>query len=888
MSSPIKKFFSISDMKGHTGNLEKTQIKLWEVAGKPHCSKCGLDRTCSCPEMPYSGEGKKGILVFGEAPGKTEDTKGRQFVGMSGDVLYKKLRQYNINLYRDCYLFNAVNCRPPGNRKPTRQEMSCCRSYVLKVISELRPKHIFAFGGVAVNSLFMGRMDNKSIGTWVGRQIPDMELDSWIHPMYHPAYLLKNEKNKHLQVYFDRVLKENVAFLGTPFPERLEYKGKIHDLWQFEEVVENLVKLLHDADEKRVRIFFDYECNSLKPYWNGSRIETIGYCYNGEAYSFPFGRTGYWSKRNFLAIFDLWKSVLENKRIIKSAHNFKFEENWSRVIVSDNLNGRGVCTMLQAHVLDETEGTKSLDFQVFQNFGEYGYSVPLKPFLQSNKKEKFNRIDEAPLQKLLEYNALDCFYGYYLERLQEDKFGKDRDLDRARRLQLEGGWAFSDAELAGVVVSDEIYSKNYAILTDKIDKLRDKLLAAEEAVHFEAVMGRRMNLNSNDDLGHLLYNLYGYEPPKQTVGGGNSVDVESLREINIDFTNLLLVLRKYQKIRDTYLEQFIRESSGNIIHPVISLHIARTYRSSMQNPNMQNIPIRERTARRYCRKGIQPRPGHRLVEDDYSAVEIRIIACYSEDPKLVYEIKGGYDMHGEQARHSYLLDDETYTKSLRGWAKNKFVFPEFYGSYFVNCARDLWEVAQKEFVATGQPLLEHLADKGLDDYNKFEAHIKGVENRLWEKYKYVKQWQQNLIKSYLEKGFISLFTGHKRRGLMTVNELINAPIQGTAFLCLLWSFIQLNRRLKHTNYSAKLRLQVHDSLFSDTLPDEQVKYIQLVEQVATKEIMEYAPWLIVPLEMEHELSQIGGSWLDKEEVIFDAQVNNYVGVKTKQIYDENY
>src|SRR5688572_528647 len=81
----------------------------------PKCGACGLLKGCKSPKMPVSGKGAKGILIIGEAPGRDEDIQGRPFVGATGEKLETTLRKLGVEMRRDCWLTNALICRPKAN-----------------------------------------------------------------------------------------------------------------------------------------------------------------------------------------------------------------------------------------------------------------------------------------------------------------------------------------------------------------------------------------------------------------------------------------------------------------------------------------------------------------------------------------------------------------------------------------------------------------------------------------------------------------------------------------------------------------------------------------------------------------------------------------------------
>ena len=135
-----------------------TPIELNKRAGpklnySAQCGACGLSRTCQSPKMKYKGEGRKKILVIGEAPGKQEDKVNEQFIGRAGKRLSHELKQCNINLNQDCWKTNAIRCRPKDNKTPDTNQINYCRPALFAEIKELKPHSIILIGAVAAESV---------------------------------------------------------------------------------------------------------------------------------------------------------------------------------------------------------------------------------------------------------------------------------------------------------------------------------------------------------------------------------------------------------------------------------------------------------------------------------------------------------------------------------------------------------------------------------------------------------------------------------------------------------------------------------------------------------------------------------------------------------------
>jgi len=125
------------------------------TAERPSCIACGLFKTCSTPFLkPWIPQNwTRKILGVGEAPGEDEDERtGRPFTGSSGRLLYRMLREAGFK-DRDVALVNAVRCRPRRNATPSMRQLRSCRPFLLRVVEQLRPEVVVAFGASAVKSL---------------------------------------------------------------------------------------------------------------------------------------------------------------------------------------------------------------------------------------------------------------------------------------------------------------------------------------------------------------------------------------------------------------------------------------------------------------------------------------------------------------------------------------------------------------------------------------------------------------------------------------------------------------------------------------------------------------------------------------------------------------
>lgn len=449
-------------------------------------------------------------------------------------------------------------------------------------------------------------------------------------------------------------------------------------------------------------------------------------------------------------------------------------------------------------------------------------------------------------------------------------------------LMHKGILALGRAEMAGIRVDLEYLESKKKHLTRRIERLEGELKDTSFYRHWEHTT-RRVNINSNAQLANFLYNVKKIEPVKTTTSGQGATDEEALKQLGIQELDILLQIRKLRKVRDTYLEAFEREQVDGYLHPFFNLHLVRTYRSSSDSPNFQNIPMRDEESMQICRQALYPRPGHQLLEVDYSGLEVRIAACYHKDPNMLRYINDPKsDMHGDMAKQIFLLDyfdkKDSQHYELRQAAKNGFVFPQFYGDYFGNCAISMactwgklpqngkWSVGQG-IELNGGHLADHLIKKGITSLSTFSKHLEKIEKDFWEnRFPDYAAWKERWWSVYQKHGYISTLTGFQCSGIMGKNDCINYPVQGSAFHCNLWSFIEQDRLMQEEKWDTRLVGQIHDSIILDVNPDEADYIKEVIRRVSTKDLPKAWPWIITPLDVDMSICPIDGSWAEKSKI----------------------
>jgi uracil-DNA glycosylase family 4 len=846
-------------------NKSTTKTSKPRVKGEPKaklprvfdCSSCGLDKGCNSPRMPVSGNGKKGILVIAEAPGEEEDKKNTQLIGRAGTLLRDKLWNLGIDLDDDCWKINSVNCRPEGNRKPTARELQCCWPRVEQVILENKPKFIWLMGATALETFYQYRdidQDKVSITSWTKLCIPDKKYGCWILPQYHPSALLQN-KDENLEAYFDINLKWAVSCLHRDIPTFDDWESKVVIITEFDPLVKILKRVIVEKPEVFI---YDYETNAVKSYYPNTKVLSASFFFDGLAYSFPFRYRDHWTEEQLEVIEDLWKQILEDPEISKGAHGLKFEHKWSRKFKAEVKNWK-CCTMTNQHILDSRDKTTGLKIQAFLRWGAEGYERATKPFMSEDPKTHLNKLEEVDLHTLLLYGGLDSLFEAMLDVEHDLEFRRMKGLRNARDFFHEGIFTIMKMEDNGIPVDIEYYNKEVERLQKERQDLITKLKDSPEAKKFEEVKGKPLSLGGSGsgmtvDVKYLFLEIMGIKSDKRTEKGNVSVDDEVLSEVDNEFVKNFVKARKIKKVLE-YIEQYRSQVVDGRLHPNFNLHLAKTYRSTSDNPNFQNVPKHDLEAMKSVRSGIIASPGYFLMEADYSNLEVRGNCMVSLDPALKRYLEDPTtNMHRDRAIDLFLLEgmqinwkDEPY-KDWRQHAKG-FNFGEFYGDYYGQLAKGLWQKVLKD-----KDLKQHLRKQGISSYGQFEEHVRQCEKRMWDDFGVLKEWRNQTNEAYKRKGYVESFFGFREVGYLRRNQLCNMPVQGSCFHLLLWSAGKVIDWLEENNMKTRVIGQIHDSIVFEVWPEEKEIVQKKVYEIMCYETAKEFPWINgVPLDTEFDV-----------------------------------
>jgi DNA polymerase I len=367
-------------------------------------------------------------------------------------------------------------------------------------------------------------------------------------------------------------------------------------------------------------------------------------------------------------------------------------------------------------------------------------------------------------------------------------------------------------------------------------ELTGELQRLEQEIYTDA--GETFNINSPQQLGHILFEKLGLPPVKKTKTG-YSTDAETLEELGTSHTIVKRVLdyRQLSKLMSTYVNGLLSQIREGRIHTTFQQTVTATGRLSSTEPNLQNIPIRLEHGR-LLRKVFQPTQNNWvLFSADYSQIELRILAHYSQDEVLCESFALGQDVHTRTASEVFSVPMEQVDSDMRRKAK-AVNFGLVYGLTDFGLGRDL-----------GIPRKE--AKYYIEQYF---ARYSGVKRYLEEVV--VKAKEEAQVRTLLNRLRRIPELRHPNRMQRQFGERIamNTPIQGTAADIMKLAMLGVAQALEP--YRADLLLQVHDELVIQVAPEEVNEVARVV-----REEMENAFPLSVPLTVE---SKIGPNWYEMQ------------------------
>jgi DNA polymerase-1 len=569
-------------------------------------------------------------------------------------------------------------------------------------------------------------------------------------------------------------------------------------------------------------ICFDTETTSL----DAMNAELVGLSFSyveGEAYYIPLEV----DRKESQAVLEILRPVLENPAILKIGQNIKYD---LLVLKNYGIEVKGTLyDTLLAHYLIEPEGKHGMDW-LAQQYLQYK-PVSITELIGKKGKGQGNMRD-------VDEDEVSAYAS------------EDADITLRLKGKLDPILLFNGLKK----LVEEVENPLIRVLTDmEFEGVRiDTGSLAELSVSLEQeskeiekrvyeLAGVRFNLASPKQLGEVLFEKLKLDPKaKKTKTGQYATGEEILSKMadEHEIAQAILEHRQMVKLKSTYVDALptmINSKTGRI-HTTYNQFVAATGRLSSINPNLQNIPIR--TARgREIRKAFVPRDeNYVLLSADYSQIELRLMAAFSQDESMLEAFRTGRDIHATTAAKIFKVPLDEVTTDMRRKAKTAN-FGIIYGI-------SAFGLAQRLSIPRGE------AKEIIDSYfTEFPA---------------VKQYMDGAIEKARTQEYVETILG-RRRYLRDINSrnmtmrgfaernAINAPLQGSAADLIKVAMIHVHDWMKTKNLKSKMILQVHDELVFDAHKDE----VELLKKNIPG-LMSNAIPLPVPIEVE---VGVGTDWL---------------------------
>jgi DNA polymerase-1 len=516
-------------------------------------------------------------------------------------------------------------------------------------------------------------------------------------------------------------------------------------------------------------------------------------------------------------ILEIIRPAFENSETLKVGQNMKYD-----IQVLGNygikVNGPVFDTMI-AHYLLEPDMRHNMNLlsELY-----LAYSPVHIESLIGEKGPGQKNMRCVPVEKLKEYSVEDSDVTWQLKDLFLPKIESQGLLNLSREIEMPLISVLAEMERTGVKLSEE----DLKAITGN---LRDDIIVLEKEIYYLA--GEEFNISSPKQLGDILFlKLKLDEKAKMTKTKQFVTNEEILQRLvkKHPIIDRVLEYRGLKKLLSTYVEALpllIDKRTGRI-HTCFNQAVAATGRLSSNNPNLQNIPVRDERGRE-IRKAFVPEEGHIFLSVDYSQIELRLMAHLSKDESMIEDFLSGNDIHAATAAKIFGVPVGEVTREMRSRAKTAN-FGIIYGISSFGLSERL-TIGRKE------------AKDLIDGY--------------FNSYPGVKLYMDESIRAARELGYVKTMFGRRRylRDIHSRNQVvrgnaernaINAPIQGSAADIIKIAMVSIFRRLNAENFRSRMILQVHDELiFEAELSElERLKEMVLYE-------MSHATKLDVPLEV---------------------------------------
>jgi len=522
-----------------------------------------------------------------------------------------------------------------------------------------------------------------------------------------------------------------------------------------------------------------------------------------------------------MVVLDALRPLLTSTELPKLGHNIKYDYSVLKKSCGLSLQGPLYDSMIAAYLAEPGRRSLKLDELCLER------GVALTAFdqvVEDPKRE--NCFAHVPIDHACNYSCEDVYGALLLWQEYKPLLKKLDQFELFRDVETPLVPILAEMELAGITVSSSALDTLEGEFQEELDALQ---------MEIHALAGYSFNIQSPKQLGVLLFEELELPHGRKTKTG-YSTDMKVLEKLALkhEIPAKIMRYRVLAKLQSTYvkkLKKLIDPESGRV-HTSFNQTVTATGRLSSSNPNMQNIPIRTAEGNR-IRHAFVPRKELVFLAADYSQIDLRVLAHYSQDAALLYAFRNGDDIHARTAAELFNVSPLLLTSEMRRVAKS-INFGIVYGMSSFGLSNQL-NISRKE------------AGRFIDKYFNLYGGVKEFMGSVVEQAR-IDEYVTTLL--HRRRMLPEINVKNKTRREFAERTAINTPIQGTAADIIKLAMIKVGPALQRKNLSARLLLQIHDELVFE-LPEEEVDATREV----VKTVMEEALALDVPLVVNFEIGK---------------------------------
>lgn len=525
------------------------------------------------------------------------------------------------------------------------------------------------------------------------------------------------------------------------------------------------------------------------------------------------------------SVVEVLQPFLTSPTLPKIGHNLKYDYTVLRQHCGVELAGPLYDTLIAAYLTEESARSYKLD------------ELLLSRGLRLTSFEQVTAGDKRPdcfayvaVEAACNYSCEDVYAALLLWR-EYQPILLQKQLDRLfHTVEMPLVPILARMEIAGIAIDHEVLARLSA-------EFLAKLTALEQEIY--RLAGREFNIQSPRQLGEILFEELQLPFGRKTKTG-YSTDVKVLEKLAArhDLPARILEYRTIAKLQSTYIERLamLQDPVTGRVHTSFNQAVTATGRLSSSNPNLQNIPVRSEDGNR-IRQAFVPAKGMVFLAADYSQIDLRVLAHYSQDTALLQAFRSGEDIHARTAAEIFGVSPLLITSEMRRVAKS-INFGIVYGMSSFGLSEQL-NIGRKE------------AQTFIDRY--------------FGLYQGVKRFMVEVVEQARRDGFVTTLLG-RRRSLPDIagsnrvsrefaeRTAINTPIQGTAADIIKLAMVEVDRIITEQSLPARLLLQVHDELVFE-LPDGDLEPSVTIIREAMEQALPLDVPLVVNCSVGHSLAK---------------------------------